>query len=116
MNICLKIVNYFFFANRTVANTFNNFFTTIAEILVSKLPDISGGFRGSFIDNYYQNKGVKPNAFNFSPVSEDVNLKIIGNLSIRKATGLDGLSERFLKDGASVISPPLAHIINLSLH
>ena len=98
-----------------MANTFNNFFTTIAENLVSKLPDISGGFGGSFIDNYYQNKGVKSNAFIFSPVSEDVISKLIGNLSIRKATGLDGLSARFLKDGESVISSPLSHIINLSL-
>ena len=98
-----------------MANTFNNFFTNIAENLVSKLPDISCGFGGSFIDNYYQNKGVKSNAFIFSPVSEDVISKLMGNLSIRKATGLDGLSARFLKDGESVISSPLSHIINLSL-
>ena len=35
-------------------------------------------------------------------MSEDVISKLIGNLSIRKAPGLDGLSERFLKDGVSV--------------
>ena len=68
------------------------------------------------IGNYYQNKGVKHNVCIFSPVSEDVIFQLIGNLSIRKVTGLDGLSARFLKDGASVISSPLAHIINLSLH
>ena len=70
-------------------------------------------FKGSFIDNYYQNKGVKPNAFSFAPVSED---KIQGNLPIRKATGLDSLSARFLKYGTSVISSPFAHNINLCLH
>ena len=33
------------------------FFTTIADNLVYKLPDISGGFpRGYFVDNYYRNK------------------------------------------------------------
>ena len=31
-------------------------------------------------------------------------------------TSFDGLSARFLKDSASVIFSPLAHIINLSLH
>ena len=114
-NIGLEIENEISFDKKTVANTFNNFFTTIAENLVSKLPDISGGFGGSFIDNYYQNKGVKSNAFIFSPVSEDVISKLIGNLSIRKATSLDGLSARFLKDGESVIFSPFSHIINLSL-
>ena len=36
-------------------------------------------------------------------------------MSIHKATGLDGLTAKFVKNGASVIYPPLAHIINLSL-
>ena len=111
----MEIENEISFDKKTVANTFNNFFTTIAENLVSKLPDISGGFGGSFIDNYYQNKGVKYNAFIFSPVSEDVISKLIGNLSIHKATGLDGLSARFLKDGVSVISSPFSPNINISL-
>ena len=52
---------------------------------------------------------IKPNACIFSPVSEDVILKLIGNLSIRKATDLDGLSARYVRDGASVIPSPLAH-------
>ena len=52
----------------------------------------------------------------FSPVSENVVQALAKNLSIRKATSLDGVSVRFLKDGASVIVSLLAHIINLSLH
>ena len=37
-------------------------------------------------------------------------------LNVSKATGLDGLSARFLKDGANQISSAIAHIINLSLY
>ena len=50
-----------------------------------------------------------------SPVSQDEILKHIGYLSIRNVMGLDGLSARFLKYGASVFAFSFAHIINLSL-
>ena len=38
------------------------------------------------------------------------------NMSIRKATCLDGLSAKFIKHGAKVIASPITHIINLTLH
>ena len=34
---------------------------------------------------------------------------------MKKATGLDGISARFLKDGASVIAPTVTSLVNLSL-
>ena len=34
---------------------------------------------------------------------------------MKKATGLDGISARFLKDGASVIAPTVTFLVNLSL-
>ena len=37
-------------------------------------------------------------------------------MNVSKATGLDGLSAKFLKDGANQISSTIAHIINLSLY
>ena len=40
----------------------------------------------------------------------------MGNLSIHKTTGLDGMSAKLLEDSGSVIASPLAHITNLSLH
>ena len=82
-------------------------FTTIAENLVSKLLNISGGLRGTFIDNYYQNNLVKQNAVTFLPVCQYYFQKLIENLYIRIAPGLDGLSTMFLKDDASVYLQPL---------
>ena len=32
-----------------------------------------------------------------------------------KATGLDDLSARFIKDGARVIAPMITHIVNMSI-
>ena len=98
-----------------MANTFNHFFTTIAPNLVAKLPDTSGGFVGPFIDTYYSLKGVKKDSFKFTPISEEETLKHLLNLSSKKSTGLYGMPARFIKDGATQITAPITHIINLSL-
>ena len=58
-SIRLDIDSKITFDKKIVANTFNYFFTTIAANLVRKLPDISGGFVGPFIDTYCSLKGVK---------------------------------------------------------
>ena len=59
---------------------------------------------------------VTSNSFCFSEVSENNVLSILCKLNSSKATGLDLLSPRFIKDGAKLIaSPPLTHILNLSL-
>ena len=36
-------------------------------------------------------------------------------MSANKATGLDDLSARFIKDGARVIAPMITHIVNMSI-
>ena len=41
--------------------------------------------------------------------------KILHNTSSSKATGLDEIPAKYLKDGSSVISKLLTHIINLSI-
>ena len=39
----------------------------------------------------------------------------LNSLSPNKATGLDGIPARFIKDSSSIIAGPLCHIINLSI-
>ena len=41
--------------------------------------------------------------------------KILHSMSSIKATGLDEIPAKYLKDGSSVISKLLTHIINLSI-
>ena len=88
------------------------FSTTVEASLVGKLPNITGGYAGNFVYKYYQDKGAKQN----SSVGEEDIIKYLLSLNVSKSTGLDGLSARFLKDGAGQISSALAHIINLSLY
>ena len=87
----------------------------MAEKLVKKLPKRRKHFTKQFLKDHYQEKGVE-NFFHFSTVGEEEIENLLNGLTARKATGLDSLPAKFLKDDAEVIACPLTHIINLSLH
>ena len=72
-------------------------------------------FDKKFVENFYLSKGVKPNSYSLSVVSESKVLKYLYALSVDKATGLDGITSRFVRDSAPIIVCPLTHIINLSI-
>ena len=63
----------------------------------------------------HQKLGVRKDYFAFSLVSEEKVLKYLLKISANKATGLDGIPARFIKDSASIVTVPIAQIINLSL-
>ena len=46
---------------------------------------------------------------------EEKVLKYLFKLGAYKATGLDGIPSRFIKDSAGIVTVPIAHIINLSI-
>ena len=48
-------------------------------------------------------------------MSEEKVLKYFLKLGANKATGLDGIPARFIKDSAIIVTVPIAHIINLSM-
>ena len=114
-NIGLMTGEEIIFDKATVADTFNTFFTTVAAKLVQKLPVGSGKYTGDFAKEYYKEKGVKLDSFKFSVISESDILKLLLGISPRKATGLDKLPAKFIRDGALPISAPIAHIVNISL-
>ena len=59
--------------------------------------------------------GVRKDSFAFSHVSEEKVLKYFLKLGANKATGLDGIPAKFIKDSASIVTVPIADIINLSM-
>ena len=67
------------------------------------------------VDDYYVNKGVIKGEFRFKLMTESEILKHLKKVNINKATGLDQLPARFLRDGADVIVPAFTHIVNLSI-
>ena len=114
-NIGLKIDGEVCCDKLSVAEKFNSFYTTVASKLVAKLLERVNKFGKRFVQSFYLNKGVVPNSYSFSLVSENRVLVYLKNLSAKKATGLDGIPSRFVRDGASVIACPLTNVINLSL-
>ena len=46
-------------------------------------------------------------------MSEETVLKLLQDLDENKAAGLDNLSGKFLKDGATVLAKPIPQICNL---
>ena len=51
----------------------------------------------------------------FTFVSEKTVLKILQGMDENKTAGLDNLSGKFLKDGATVLAKPISRICNLSI-
>lgn len=105
------------FESNKVANFINKFYTSIASVLVSKLPTPSHCYdtnSDAFI-NFYKNKGITPDGFRLLPVSTDFVFKEILRLNPNKSTGIDNIPVKFLKDGAKFVTNPITFIINLSI-
>ena len=92
-----------------------SFYTTVASKLVEELPKSVNNHGKQFVQTFYQGKGVTPNSYSFLLLAENKILKYLNHLSANKATGLDGIISRFLRDSASVIACPLTHVVNLSI-
>ena len=74
-NIGLKIDDELSVDKLKVAEKFNSFYTTVAPKLVEKLPQSFNKFGKNFVESFYRNKGVFPNSYSFSIVSENKVLK-----------------------------------------
>ena len=67
--------------------------------------------RSNFVDSNVP-EGIE---FDIPPVSASFIHQQLQNLKVNKATGVDDISAKYLKLSASVISQPLATILNLSI-
>jgi hypothetical protein len=103
--------------SKMVADYINEFFTTIAEKLVNKLPNVGlrYGVGSDCLREFYSNKGVLPSSVKIKQVSANFVKSELSQLKENKSTGLDGISPRFLKDGAEILYAPITHIVNLSI-
>ena len=92
----------------TITQRFNEFFTRA----VSRLLDTAGP---SANVRQFSSRKFTSERFILQPISERFILKQLRDLDIKKATGLDGIPARFLKDSAVVIAPTVTFLVNLSL-
>ena len=56
-----------------------------------------------------------PHVFSLTKTSNDIVLKLIQSLPLNKASGLDGISAKLLKEAGPIVSASLTYIINRSL-
>jgi len=113
--VCLKKSNEeVCFDSKTNAEIFMNFFSDLAKNLVRKLPTAPNKYTIESLINYYGGK-TPGETFSLKRVSEDEVIKILSNLDISKAAGIDNIKAVFLKDGASILGKPIAKLCNLSI-
>ena len=87
----------------------------LASTQVDQLPPSNGQYESEHFLDFCRSLGVNSSSFCFSEVSDNNVLSILCKMNSSKATGLDLLSPRFIKDGSKLIAYPLTYILNLSL-
>ena len=92
----------------TIAQRFTEFFTAA----VSRLLDTAGP---SVNVRQFSNRKFTSKRFILQPISEGFILKQLRDLKDKKATGLDRIPARVLRDSAAVIAPTVTFLVNLSL-
>ena len=102
---------------KKVADHINEFFTNVAQKLVDKLPRVNlrFGVGSNKFKNFYRKKGITPGSLKLKSVTSQFVKKELKSINDSKSTGLDGISPRFLKDGADFLCIPISHIVNLSI-
>ena len=115
VSICLKTNEKTLFNAKENVSIFKNFFSNLARNLFLKLPEASKKFGKNSLHLYYKKFNLDKNNFNFFNVSNEVVLKIILNLDLFKASGIDKISAKCIKDGATVLALPISQIFNLSI-
>ena len=67
------------------------------------------------VREFYKPFNLEENPFHFNKLSENNISDFLKELKTNKATGIENLSGRFLKDGSKVLATPIAQTCNLSI-
>ena len=101
--ICLQDGDTLSFDAKQNAETFKNYFTSLAGNLVKKLPIATNKFGIESVKQYYKDLGIDQNNFKFQSINKEyVNILML-KMNESKASGIDNISAKFLKDGASIL-------------
>ena len=115
-NIYLKNKKQIVFNEIKNCTIFKNYFSSLAQNLVSKLPLSPNIFTESKIASYYNNNVVSKDLnFQLLEVSPGKISSILKGLNPSKAAGIDNLSGKFLKDGTHVLVQPISQLCSLSI-
>ena len=111
---CLKDKNEIVF--NATKNCSINYFSSLAQNVVSKLAHLPNIFTESKTASYCDNNAVSKDLnFQLSKTSLEKILSILKGLNPSKAAGIDNLSDKFLKDSAHVLALPIFQLRNLPI-
>ena len=97
---------------KTMSKVFKDFFSNLAKSFLDKIPDPSNKYNLESVFLYYLNFAI-PELFHIKSTSEEEVFRIMENIEISKASGIDKLPGNFLKDGAKILCKPISEICNL---
>ena len=95
--------------SQNIANMMNEFFSNVGPKLANKIPAVDK----EPVTMIRRNRLLQ--SFFMQPVQEFEVLRRLQKLKANKSSGPDQLHPRLLKDIATWITPPLTHIINMSI-
>ena len=102
----LKVKNTTSFETKSTLAVFKNYYSSLADNLLKKLPTPPNRYTFKSIIQYYRHF-IQTDAFHLTYTSEIDIEKILRRTKVRQAAGIDDLSGRFLKDGSRVLSKPM---------
>ena len=95
----LKVKNTASFETKLTLDVFKNYYSTLANNLLKKLPAPSNKYTFNSIIQYHRHF-IQTDAFHLTyPTEIDIE-KILRSTNVRKAAGIYGLSGRLLRDGS----------------
>ncbi len=94
--------------DQEIADTFNEFFSTVGSKLANKFQNKNSHTYQNFLKHPIQQ------SFFLSPTDTDETLKEINKLNHKKSVGHDNISAKLLKLNAENLADKIVHIINLS--
>ena len=112
---CLKEDGELKHDSKSIARIFKDFFSNLAENLLKLLPKAPNKFNSKTVNDYYKKMKLNNKRFVLNTVTVEEVKQILLNLDPSKATGIDNISARFLRDGASILANPIKQICNLSI-
>ena len=101
--------------DRTVANDFNRFFTSVGQVAVDKINSLANEY--SFdLSPPVPDRATSPvtDQFNFTHVDCDKVAQIVRSMPAKKSSGIDNIPVRVIKDSLPATLPVITFIINAS--
>ena len=106
---CISVENKLITNSKDIANSFNTYFSNIAENLLNERT-----YHGNKTFDEYLNNPL-PNSFAFRPCDENEIKIIISQLNSNKSIGPNGIPTKILQIIKSIIAKPLSMIYNTSI-